>query len=481
MADVKKIVVKIGADTRELEKGVKKSEKAVDGLGKTIKSVGGMIAGAFAVDRIARFGAEAIQLAANAEGVRSAFEKLNRPDLLNNLREATRGTVADLDLMKAAVRAENFKVPLDQLATFFDFATSRALETGESVDYLVNSIIDGIGRKSTLVMDNLGISATELQDEIKKTGDFGQAAANIISRSMAATGQVMDTTATKIAQLNARFKNTKEVIGKGLVEGITFLSDAFNAKFNLAQYAADMALRATNEALKEQADDLRSLAAVEERMGMLSERKKEWQAQEYEDWKKINSELQLAIALKQELADIENRIWGAAVEDASGFTHEGTRKATTNYGEWGYLDDNVESTEGLSDGLENVKDKTEELNEEFTNLGQNVGVMLVNQFANLGSAIGAALAGAEGALASLGEAIFQNIGNLLIMLGAQTGNVPLAIAGAAIQLGSGIFGGLRGAQTTEGSGMGGVVNFRVKGQDLVTSIDRTNYSNNLNT
>ena len=79
-------------------------------------------------------------------------------------------------MIKQAVRASNFKVPLNQLATFFEFATKRAAQTGESVDYLVNSIIDGIGRKSTLVMDNLGISATELQAEIKKVGDFGQAA-----------------------------------------------------------------------------------------------------------------------------------------------------------------------------------------------------------------------------------------------------------------------------------------------------------------
>ena len=120
--------------------------------------------------------------------------------------------------MQASVRAANFKVPLEQLATFFEFATNRAIETGESVDFLVNSIIDGIGRKSTLVMDNLGISATELQEEIRKVGDFGQAAANIISREMGKAGVVLDTTAVKAAQLKARFEDIKrEVISRFLI------------------------------------------------------------------------------------------------------------------------------------------------------------------------------------------------------------------------------------------------------------------------
>ena len=141
-----------------------------------MKRIGGAIAAAFAVQKITQFATESVKLAAEAEGVVAAFQKLNKPTLLKDLRKAVQGTISDVELMKQAVRASNFKVPLNQLATFFEFATKRAAQTGESVDYLVNSIIDGIGRKSTLVMDNLGISATELQAEIKKVGDFGEAA-----------------------------------------------------------------------------------------------------------------------------------------------------------------------------------------------------------------------------------------------------------------------------------------------------------------
>ena len=196
-----------------MKKNLKKTESS---LSTAFTRLGGVIGGAFALDKIMAFTKQAVELAGVAEGVSSAFDKLNDPKLLDDLRKATRGTISDLQLMKAAVRANNFKVPLSKLATFFEFATKRSAETGESVDYLVNSIVDGIGRKSTLVMDNLGISAAELQAEIKKTGDFGLAAGNLIEKGLGQMGEVAETSAQKTQQLNAQLENTTILVGEKL-------------------------------------------------------------------------------------------------------------------------------------------------------------------------------------------------------------------------------------------------------------------------
>ena len=217
--------VEIGADLDKLERGLEDIEKGVKGTGDKVKSiaaqsfgkVAGIIAAAFSVRAIVQFGQEAADLAARAEGVRTAFERLNKPDLLANLRRATRGTVTDVELMRQAVRAENFQVPLDRLATFFEFASGRAAQTGESVDYLVNSIIDGIGRKSTLVMDNLGISAARLQSEIKKVGDFGEAAGIIIQEELGKAGEIALTASQEIAAQRAELENIKTEIGENLI------------------------------------------------------------------------------------------------------------------------------------------------------------------------------------------------------------------------------------------------------------------------
>jgi len=217
--------VEIGADLDKLERGLEDIEKGVKGTGDKVKSiaaqsfgkVAGIIAAAFSVRAIVQFGQEAADLSARAEGVRTAFERLNKPDLLANLRRATRGTVTDVELMRQAVRAQNFQVPLEQLATFFDFATSRAAQTGESVDYLVDSIITGIGRKSVLVMDNLGISAVALQEEVKKIGDFGEAAGIIIQKELGKAGEVATTAAQEIAAQRAELENIKTRIGENLI------------------------------------------------------------------------------------------------------------------------------------------------------------------------------------------------------------------------------------------------------------------------
>lgn len=217
----KEFKAKFTADNKDLDSKMSQSKKSI---ASWAKGVAGAMAAAFSVTALIAFGKELVSLASKAEGVKIAFERLNKPTLLDDLRKATRGTVTDLNLMQKAVQAKNFKIPLDQLATYFEFATKRAIQTGESVDYLVDSIITGIGRKSVLVMDNLGISAVELQEETKKTGDFATAAGTIIQRELKSMGDVADTAATRMAALNASTENFKTNLGKAITNSKLFTS-----------------------------------------------------------------------------------------------------------------------------------------------------------------------------------------------------------------------------------------------------------------
>ena len=73
-----------------------------------------------------------------------------------------------------------------------------------------------------LVMDNLGISAAELQKEVGKVGDFGKAAGNIIRSELTSMGDVADTTATKVASIKTSFQNLKTGIGFKINESPLF-------------------------------------------------------------------------------------------------------------------------------------------------------------------------------------------------------------------------------------------------------------------
>ena len=184
MGVISNIVAKLTLDNSQYKRGLNESQSQTSKFGNAIGKVGGLIAGAFAAKQVIDFAGEMASLSVKVSGVTKAFEQLDDIDLAD-LRAATGGMVSDLELMQRAVQAKNLGLPIQQLATFFEFATLRAAETGESVDYLVNSIVTGIGRKSVMIMDNLGISSVALREEIERVGDFGAAAGNIIQREMA--------------------------------------------------------------------------------------------------------------------------------------------------------------------------------------------------------------------------------------------------------------------------------------------------------
>ena len=220
--------------SKKVQKNFKETETSAKKLETGVKGVGKAIAGAFAIHQIVTFAIEASKLAREAQGIEKAFSRLNRPDLLNKLRVATKGAVTDIELMKSAVKANNFKIPLDQLGKLFSFASARARDTGESVDYLTESIVLGISRKSIPILDNLGLSATEIQQEFKKTGDFAVAVGNIIDREMTKGGDAVETFAEKTDRLNASFGNAKLSFGK-------FIVTMTDAVFDVADIAQGMA------------------------------------------------------------------------------------------------------------------------------------------------------------------------------------------------------------------------------------------------
>ena len=157
---------------------------------------------------------KSIELARQGEGVRLAFERLNQPGLLDNLKQATHGTVSEIELMKQAIKFENFKLPLEDLATYLQFAQQKAKDTGESIDFLVTSIVNGLGRQSKQILDNLGISASELTRRMNEGADMTKAVADIIREEMAKAGDYVETAADRAAVAAASATDKLEEMGR---------------------------------------------------------------------------------------------------------------------------------------------------------------------------------------------------------------------------------------------------------------------------
>lgn len=154
-----------------------------------------------------------LEMAETADGVTKAFKDMDQPDLLENLRKATKGTVNDVQLMTAAVKANDFRIPLEDLGKYLEFAQLKAQQTGQSVDYMTDSIVTGLGRKSPLILDNLGISAAEISEKTKETGDFMKAVADIVDTQLAAAGETYISAADRAAQKTVELQNAQKALG----------------------------------------------------------------------------------------------------------------------------------------------------------------------------------------------------------------------------------------------------------------------------
>ena len=148
-----------------------------------------------AISRIKDFVAEGVEMARSADGIKHAFDNLDRPDLLKGLRQATHGTVTDLELMKAAVQANDFRIPLENLGKYLEFAQLKASQTGQSVDY----------------------SAAELTEKMEGGATMAEAVGQIIDKQLDEQGEHYETAAERATRATTELTNKQREIGEAFL------------------------------------------------------------------------------------------------------------------------------------------------------------------------------------------------------------------------------------------------------------------------
>jgi len=248
--NINKLTIVLEGDSKKLQAALNAANNAMKGfdskakkMGSSSGGLGGILAtakklvpamgAAFAVDAIKDFTIQAVRLASKLEGIERNFKLISSSGAIsmNTLRSSTMGAVSDFDLMQKAVQANNFKLPLENLGKFFEFATIRAQQTGESVNWLTQSIVLGIGRKSPLILDNLGITLVRLKEAMGKVGresatvaEISQAVAKIAEEEtemMKALGFTTKTAGQEFDTLTASFVNFKTEFGKRFLDSAT--------------------------------------------------------------------------------------------------------------------------------------------------------------------------------------------------------------------------------------------------------------------
>lgn len=238
VADLGRQYTVLAKQIDEANKKAGLTSKALSDTGKSAGSLTSQFAGLYQAAKLfvtAGIVREAVDIAlsmatlkGNVEGVERAFDRAftNEVNLLNRLRESTKGAVTDFELMQRTLQATNLGVAVEQLPVLFEFAAARAQQTGESVDYLVDSIVRGIGRKSLLVLDNLGLSATRLKEQFngaslasQSVADVTKGVAEIARQELEKMGGFIDTDKNKVDQLKVSFEQLRITLAKKFESG----------------------------------------------------------------------------------------------------------------------------------------------------------------------------------------------------------------------------------------------------------------------
>lgn len=247
------VSVQISANIVKFLEGIKNSITSIQGFQKLLKNIAGAVGIGFGTQQIVSFGLEVAKLGGEFQSVQGAFKRLgDSAALMQTLKQVTGDTVSELDLMKRTVQAANFGISLKQLPELLKFATLRAQQTGQSVDYLVESIIMGIGRKSPMILDNLGISLLRIREKLKgvgteaaSVGDFTRIIGEIAKEELGKMPGFADNAATSLQRISSAWMNIKTSIGQSdiLESNLGAISSFMTMLSNAVSDTADEVMR----------------------------------------------------------------------------------------------------------------------------------------------------------------------------------------------------------------------------------------------
>ena len=184
--NIGKLVVRIEANLKNFEGNMNKATKRVDGFGSTVKKIGGLIAGAFAVKAIVNLGKTMITAASDAEEMQSKFNTVfgkmskSTEDWAKDFRDAVGGSKIEIKSMLAdsadllagfgATEEQAFGLSTKIQSLGTDIASFSNIQGGaeEAVTKLRKGLM---GETENLKSLGIVINQKMLQDELMAKGD----------------------------------------------------------------------------------------------------------------------------------------------------------------------------------------------------------------------------------------------------------------------------------------------------------------------
>ncbi len=210
----------------EASHGLQNIRGSFGGLGVAAAAAGTAVIGTAAA--LTKLAIDAIPL----QGIKSAFDGVagSGSDMLNKLRGASSGMVKDIDLMKSYNQAAMLvsKDFANTLPDAMQYLQKVSAATGTSMDYMMESLVRGIGRLSPMILDNLGIQVTLESATERAVAMFGKEK-EALSKTEIQAGM----TAVVMEKLQANTASMPGVAGKAGQQLASFSTIVANLKDNI--------------------------------------------------------------------------------------------------------------------------------------------------------------------------------------------------------------------------------------------------------
>lgn len=243
---------KITIDTSDITRALNEVRRGSQLMNAALGAIG-IGTGLAGIRQLGEMAFELAENAANANRTRASFDALAKSvgqdaeSMLNDMRKASHGMVADTELVLHANQAMLLNVAKtgEELAQLLDAARVLGQAMGKDTASSFNDLVIGLGRLSPRILDNLGIAnegektfdnyaksigktAKALTDAEKKQALINQVmkAAQPLLDAEAKAG---DNAANKMERFGAELENSKKALGDLLLEaGATDTLDIFS-------------------------------------------------------------------------------------------------------------------------------------------------------------------------------------------------------------------------------------------------------------
>ena len=234
--------VRIGLETQiaQLQRGSTFAQEFGGSLKSSLLGIIGPAALAGTLIQAIGAGVDLAKLGAGTEAARQSFDNLARSaglastELLNQMRAASGGTIADAKLIQSAntgilLAGEKLAARLPQL---IEIARASALATGQDIGFIFDSLVRGIARGSPQIIDNAGITLDAAGAFETYAASIGKSADQLTNQEqqqatlnavLQAGGQIVatvgasnDSAAASYARLSAAIENVKTKFGEFL-------------------------------------------------------------------------------------------------------------------------------------------------------------------------------------------------------------------------------------------------------------------------